>query len=168
MIDIEFNTDPNMSNEAYHAHLALGTSNLKQILKNPYAFAAGLKQEQTQAMVIGSAVHKLVLEAADFHKEFAIMPEVNLRTNEGKNLKAMFEMDNVGKTVISQKDYNLAVNCASAVRKEARDFLINGVAEQAVFADLNGVAVKCKPDYYIESLGLVIDLKVVQDASPDG
>lgn len=157
-----------MTNEEYHAHPALGSSNLKQILKNPYAFAMGLKQEQSNAMVIGSAVHKLVLEADDFLKEFAVMPECNLRTNEGKNLKAMFEMDNVGKTVMSQKDYDLAVKCAGAIRQEAEQFLVGGVAEQAFFAEIDGVQVKCKPDYYIESLGIVVDLKVVQDASPDG
>lgn len=173
MVDIDVTDEKKiysaeMTNDEYHAHPALGSSNLKQILKNPYVFAMGLKQEQTQAMVIGSAVHKLVLEADDFYKEFAIMPDFNLRTNEGKNLKAMFEMDNVGKTVIKQSDYDLAVSCAGAVRKEAEQFLVGGVAEKAFFAELEGVQVKCKPDYYIESLGIVVDLKVVQDASPDG
>ena len=73
MIDIEIEEENKMvvmSNEEYHAHQALGSSSLKQLLKSPYKFFQGIKINQTKAMVIGSTVHKLVLEPQDFDKEF--------------------------------------------------------------------------------------------------
>ena len=157
-----------MTNEEYHAHPALGSSNLKQLLKNPYAFAMGIKQEESKALDIGSAVHKLVLEPHEFNDEFAIMPDFNLRTTDGKNAKAMFEMDNVGKTVISQSDYEIVTQCANRLKEIAKPFLTGGVPEKAFFGEIDGVAVKCKPDYFIESIGLIVDLKVVKDASKNG
>lgn len=167
MVDIEI-AETEMSNEEYHAHKALGSSNLKQLLKSPYKFFNGIKINQTKAMAIGSLVHAMVLEPNEVAKLFAVMPEYNLRTNDGRFAKVEFEKENFGKTVIEKKDYELAINCANAIRNIAHPFLKDGVAERAFFGELDGVDVKCKPDFYSESMGLVVDLKVVEDASPDG
>ena len=156
-----------MSNEEYHAHPALGSSSLKQLLKSPYKFFQGIKINQTKAMVIGSTVHKLVLEPQDFDKEFIVCPKFDLRTNNGKFAKAQFEEMSEGKTIIDEVDFEVAKSCAKALLTQAKPFLSNGVAEMSFFAELDGVEVKCRPDYLIKELGIVADVKVVEDASPD-
>ena len=60
--------------------------------------------EQTPAMAFGSACHKMILEPADFGNEYAIAPQVDRRTNEGKTAWKAFCDDNQGKTVVTQGD----------------------------------------------------------------
>ena len=147
-----------MSNEEYHASSTLGASNLKDILKNPFAFARGFRMKQTQAMVIGSAVHCKVLEPHLFDQEYALKDKKSLGDALG----------GFGKTKLSADEYETVKKCTETIKEHVNMFFQNGVAEQAFFSEINGIAVKCKPDYYIESIGLVVDLKVVADASPDG
>lgn len=157
-----------MTNAEYHAHPALGSSNLKQILKNPYAFAMGIKQEQTAAMALGSAVHTLVLEPHKFEEEFAVAPEYDARTKEGKEIKAAFEASCIGKTILKSDEYERAKTCSEIAKQIAGRFFKGGVAESSFFSEFDGVAVKCRTDYYLPDLGIVVDVKTTADASPDG
>lgn len=157
-----------MSNADYHAHPALGSSNLKQILQNPYVFAMGIKQEQTAAMALGSAVHTMVLEPHKFDEEFAIAPEYDGRTKEGKEIRASFEASCIGKTILKQSDYEIANRCRDAVKSAIAPFFKSGIAEASFFSEFDGIAVKCRPDWYNSDIATIVDLKVVQDASPDG
>jgi len=157
-----------MTNAEYHAHPALGSSNLKQILKNPYAFATGIKQEQTAAMALGSAVHTLVLEPHKFGEEFAVAPEYDARTKEGKEIKAAFEASCIGKTILKADEYERAKTCSEIAKQIAGRFFKGGVAESSFFSEFDGTAVKCRPDYYLEDLGIIVDVKTTADASPDG
>jgi len=51
---------------------------------------------------------------------------------------------------------------ARNVKAIAGGLLQGGVAEQAFFSEFDGIPVKCKADYYIESAGVVIDLKTTK------
>jgi len=42
---------------------------------------------------------------------------------------------------------------------------MNGVAESSHFVDDDGLILKCRPDYYIESAGVVVDIKTIADCS---
>lgn len=158
-----------MTNSEYHAHPALGSSGVKSILKNPYSYLH--PQEMTgKNLDIGSAIHKLILEPHDFEKEFAVAPSVDRRTKAGKEAWAEFVGASVGKTVLAAEDYETAKGAAESVlyHPEAQFLLSDGVAESSHFADLDGVACKCRPDYYRERDGIVVDVKSTEDASPDG
>lgn len=157
-----------LSNEDYHAHKALGSSGVKQLLDNPHVFLAGIKRPQTDAMRMGSAVHKLVLEHNEFHDEYVVAPEFNARTNEGKALRAKFEQMHAGKTALKADEYATALKCKEAVDAVIHPFMKTGKAEQSFFAKMDDIDVKCRPDWYNEDLGIIVDLKVVQDASADG
>lgn len=158
-----------MTNDDYHAHEALGSSNLKDILKNPYAFSQGIRKEQTPAMIMGSAIHCMILEPHLFDQDYAVSPQYDGRTKEGKAIKEAFEAQSIGKTVLRAEDHELAKNCADSIlQSKAKIFFQNGVAEKPFFSEIDGISVKCKPDYYIESMGLVVDVKKCADASPDG
>jgi len=158
-----------MTNEAYHARPELSASSIKTILKNPYEFLNPIRRE-TKNFSIGSAVHKLILEPHEFDDEFVVAPEINKRTKEGKDVWAKFEEANQNKTVLSKEDFYLCKSCSESVLQhdEAKLFLTGGVAESSHFGKLEGVSVKCRPDYYREDIGVVVDVKTTQDASPDG
>ncbi len=49
----------------------------------------------------------------------------------------------------------------------AGNLLQNGVAEESLFVEDTefGIIRKCRPDYYREDLGIVIDLKTTKDSS---
>lgn len=159
----------NMPNAEYHSHPALGSSNIKTLLKNPYEFLNPVKWDDKR-FSIGSAVHKMILEPDEFNEEFAVAPEVNKKTKAGKEAWEAFCENADGKTVLDVNDYALCRSCTDAVmsHNEAKVFLSGGAAEQSFFSEIDGVQVKCRPDYYREDIGIIADVKTCQDASPDG
>ena len=161
--------DKNMSNEDYHAKREfLSASTVKTILKNPYEFLHPKRVDST-AFSVGSATHSLILEPHKFEDEFTVAPVVDKRTKKGKNTWAAFVEKSKGKTPLSSEEYDLSKNMSDAVlaTPEIQNILTNGIAECSYFGELDGIKVKCRPDYYREDIGLIIDVKTVQDASPD-
>jgi exodeoxyribonuclease VIII len=157
-----------VTNQEYHLRGELSCSNIKTLLKNPYEYAQGIRKEPTKAMDFGSCVHKLVLEPDDFNNEFAVCPKVDLRTKEGKEIKSHFDTMNIGKTILNEEDFANAKECADVVNAIAGNFFQNGLAEQSYFSEIDGIGVRCRPDYYIPDAGVVVDIKTTADASPDG
>lgn len=158
-----------MTNEEYHSRPELSASQIKQILSNPHLYATGFKQPQSDAMALGSAIHSLVLEPHKFNDEFAVLPELNLRTNEGKAAKLLFESQAQGKTVLKADQYETAQNASlSIIRSKIAYLLQNGAVEESYFSNLHGIDVRVRPDYYREDIGVVFDVKTTQDASADG
>lgn len=158
-----------ISNEKYHAQKEfLSASTIKTLLKNPYEFLHPIRKESS-AFSVGSAVHSLILEPHKFETEFAVAPVVDKRTKDGKETWYKFEAQNKGKTLLSDTEHTLSKSMSEAVLStpEIKILLQNGVAESSYFSEINDVKVKCRPDYYREDLGLIIDVKTVQDASPD-
>ena len=163
------NTALYMSNEDYHAKREfLSASSIKTLLKNPYEFLHPIRIE-SKAFSIGSATHSLILEPQKFNDEFVVAPDINKRTKAGREEFALFEKENANKCVLSKEDYKTSKNMSDAVlaTPEVRNILQNGIAECSFFSEIDGIKVKCRPDYYREDIGLVLDVKTVQDASPD-
>ncbi|MGG7049092.1 MULTISPECIES: PD-(D/E)XK nuclease-like domain-containing protein [unclassified Campylobacter] len=161
-----------MTNKEYHARAEISKSDLDLLAKSPLHLKLKheLKREQTPSLLLGSVVHKLVLEPLDFGNEFAIEPTCDKRTKDGKAQHEQF-MQNLGdKTPISAELLATAEQIANSVNSmpETAPFLQDGKAEQAYFSEIDEVAVKCKPDFYNEKLGLIVDLKTTSDASAVG
>ena len=59
---------------------------LKKLMKSPahYKHWKDNPQEDTQALLFGRAAHKYILETYDFYNEFAVAPNCDRRTKEGK------------------------------------------------------------------------------------
>lgn len=160
-----------LTNDAYHAETEhLSSSKVKTLLDNPYLFLNPPEREESPHFAIGSATHSLVLEPHKFNEEFAIAPECDRRTKAGKEAWAAFVEASAGRTVIADKDYEIAKSMADAITHNpyAQTLLQNGIAECSFFGEIDGVKVKCRPDYYREDKGLIIDIKTTDDASPDG
>lgn len=160
-----------MTNAEYHADPAISKSDLDLINRSPsyYKYVKENPKEQTAAMLLGSAAHKLVLEPKSFDEEYAVAPIVDRRTKQGKEMWEKFITESNGKTVIDSAAYASAQLMASAVMEHpiAARLLQGGQAESSHFWEENGVKCKCRPDYLKEDIKCVIDLKTTLNASPE-
>lgn len=156
-----------MTNTEYHSRSEISSSDLKAMkggnTAKVYERIAGVtpKKEPSAPMILGSAVHKLVLEPYDFESEFAVEPSVDKRTKEGKAIIAEFAEKSAGKMILSANDYERAINCANAILNDttAKELLSGGEAEQSYFMNIEGVACRVRPDYFNPCTGKIIDIK---------
>lgn len=163
-----------MTNKDYHAHSAISKSDIDLFLQSPKKFAlkkAGkLAGDDSPALLLGSAVHKLILEPNDFESEFITEPRIDKRSKEGKAAYSDFLELAFGKNILSPMLYEQAKAMAKAVlgNKTAGKFIKDGFAERSFFSSYNGQEIKCRPDYYNQKLGLVVDVKTSANASEFG
>lgn len=163
-----------MTNNEYHSRAEISKSDLDLLAKSPYLLKlkkdGKYQSEATPSQILGSAVHKLVLEKDDFINEFAIEPNCDKRTKDGKAEFEKFQSENQGKTILKADIFETAKIISECVlnMQSTANFLKYGKAEQSYFGEIDGVKVKCRPDFYNEKLGLIIDLKTTSDASPSG
>ena len=157
-----------LSNEEYHKHEAVGSTNLKHLLRSPahYMTAKLCPPEQTPAMLLGSAIHTLILEPKLFNKEYVVMPEFS--GTGSRAAKEDWLLKNHGKTALKPDQAATAELVAKAVAKHktASKLLSLGHAEEAyMWRDADtGILCKCKPDFLREG-HIIVDVKSTQDAS---
>ena len=154
-----------MNEREYHAHHALGSSDIKQLLTNPHGF----RQEKTsnKAQELGSLVHKLILEPEEFASSYYVLENIDRRTKEGKEkyIRALAEAEAENKEIIDIATYNQGKEIAEAFKNTSvAKLLSEGVAENCAFSEIDGVAVKCRPDYFRADKNIIIDLKTTSIA----
>ncbi|MBR8461508.1 PD-(D/E)XK nuclease-like domain-containing protein [Campylobacter sp. faydin G-140] len=160
-----------MNIKSYHSRPEISKSDLDLLAKSPYHFKHKAEfKDESKALVLGSAVHKLVLEPLDFKNEFIIEPICDKRTKDGRAIYEKFKNEANDRYILTPSEYELALNMAKSVldMKQTGAFLRDGLSEQSYFSTIDDVAVRCRPDFYNEKLGLVIDLKTTSDASASG
>ena len=138
-----------MNEREYNQAEGIRRSDLWKMEESPEKFKWNLDHpaEKTPALTFGSACHKLVLEPNTFNEEYAVAPNVDKRTKEGKEAWAKFVADNEGKDVISIDDYNTMSEMAKAINAcPLADKLINGkgATEQSYFWTDPETKEKCK------------------------
>lgn len=142
------------SNAEYHGDLtAISKSRLAKISVCPQYFkwCEENPQEQSEEMIVGSAFHKLVLEPNTFDKEFAIMPNINRRTNAGKQEYEEFMQLANGKQVITQEQYETICGMRDSIMSNQYAVqLLKGVHEQSMYGvdELTSERIKTRPDCY--------------------
>lgn len=155
-----------LSNQDYHAlHGFWSSTQLKYLYDySPKHFKAKYIDQppemapQTKDQLLGSLVHCLVLEPDNFSNLFCIMPELNLRTNAGKEAKAQFLGENSSKTPITKAMYEHACLMSESVLVSAPDILsATPDKEISLFWDcpFSGLPLKAKldglgPDHLLE------------------
>lgn len=158
-----------MTNAEYHAAPGISSSNLRYLEESVLHLEnKNLFNISTDSMEFGTLVHAMTLEPDSVEKEYAIAPKYDGRTKEGKAIKDEFVKNNVGKIVVSQEDFDMASVMANNIKVIAGNLLKNGEPESSFFAEDNGLLLKCRPDYYIPKLGLIIDVKTIADISEFG
>jgi exodeoxyribonuclease VIII len=110
----------------YRAMEGLNQSYLKKVYTHgvPHAENQRLNpMEKTPALVMGSLFHTLVLEEDQFNNRYAVLPDLDRRTKEGKLLYAEFEAASGGKDLIKEADLNTAMR----MRDSAAPLMYEGV-----------------------------------------
>lgn len=155
-----------MTQEEYRAYPAISRSDLFKLKKSPlhYKYATEHHEEPTPALNFGSAAHKFILEREDFDTEFAIAPNVDKRTKEGKAIFAEFQEKAEGKTVISIDDFEKIKEMAKAVEEHPiASELIKGQHEVSLFwtDEQTGEECKVRPDCIHDGDGkaIIVDYK---------
>lgn len=132
-----------LNNNHYHSLKSYwSSSDLKYMHANsPAHFKAKYfdkiieQSEPTEAMVLGSLVHCLLLTPKEFEHDFFIMPDFNFRTNEGKAAKQALLAQHQGKAAITNELLAKAdTMCASAMKNpQAVKLLEDGHKEASFF-----------------------------------
>ena len=185
---------PDMSNEEYQASDAESKSRLDTMEDAPIHYWAKYidperePEEKTEALIVGDAVHKAILEPDLIVKHFVAVPDDAPKRPSSAQWKAEkpspasvsamqwwtgFNAEHDGKIVLSAEQFKTVMRTRdSAYRDPLTRGLMNlpGVAEQSYFAvdPETGLQVKCRPDWMVLDSGLIVDVKTTEDASPEG
>ena len=165
-----------LTSHQYHQELPhFGRSQLVMALRSPAHLKASLEHPKTvtEAMQLGTAIHTAVLEPELMEEEIAFLPgNLNRRTNAGKEEYATFMEEHAGMTILPDASKQLVSDVAAAVRScpAAQLFLGQGDAIREgsyLWRDeKTGLPLKCRPDLYLPSKKIVVDLKTTTDARP--
>ena len=157
-----------LSNERYHAQHGISSSAVKTVCKKSIAHWKGEKRTATPAMMMGTAVHSLLLEE---DRDLVIKGP---KTKQSKAFAEQKEALKDEQVLLTEVEYNTAhciakgalanPACKAALRHKDR------VNESSIFETCprSGLILKTRPDLLIESEETVFDLKTTIDASPTG
>ena len=158
-------------NKEYRAREGISSTELKKIMKSPmhYKYWKDNPDEtDTSSLLFGRASHKYVLETYDFYEEFAVAPNVDRRTKEGKSEWLLFQDQNEGKDIITQEQFEqIDAMRNSAYATPFVSKLLSGEKELSFWGidEETGLTIKCRPDCITEWNGkhILIDYKTAQD-----
>jgi len=165
-----------MKDADYRNAQGLSKSMLTHFMRSPAHYQQAIKtpMEPTKAMNFGTAFHAEMLM---HHPEsfYAIQPEADGRTKEGKAIKEKFALENEGKTIISQDEGEMIKGMRDSIMEHslASSIIENrGLSEFSMFAKLNitgsDILLKGRFDAFNEDTGIIMDIKTCEDASPAG
>ena len=158
--------------EEYHSIAAVSNSYLQRLKRIPAA--AKVEQEDNEAFLFGRAFHCLLLEGSGiFYSLFAIAPDIDKRTKDGKENWRVFCAENVGKGIITAGQYEAMAGMIASVNEHpfAARVLLEGLSEQSCFwtDKETGLYCKCRPDRVPSGgHGVILDVKTTRDATQHG
>lgn len=165
-----------MTEREYRQIQGVRRSALWKISESPQKFhwAESNPEPPTPAMIFGTMVHKLLLEPESFPDEFAVVPDCDRRTKEGKAIYEAFMQSLEGHdvTLVSSEDYQTALAMVEAAKASPYvERLLVGEHEKAIVwaDDLTGETCKSRLDSLGDVNGkpLIVDYKTTTDASTD-
>jgi len=155
-----------LTNEQYRDRDAISASDVKAAAKS-LAHWKGSERKETTAFDLGTAYHELVLEP---HKGRVVRGPENRR---GKAWSDEYDACAAkGNLLITSGEYDTADMMAKSAMQHSRVArLINdkeAMIEQSIFATCpeTGLNLKTRPDCYVRSEQLCLDLKSTIDAGP--
>lgn len=162
-----------MSNAEYRQREGLSSSDIKRMMKSmatwKYYKDNPQEDQDTPALKFGRAYHKICLEPYDFENEFAIVPKIDKRSKEGKELYAKFLAENGNKELIDEEMYQKLTEMRDVLYKTPLvKELIVGEHEKSFFwvDKQTGIPCKFRADSFgkFKGQGIIVDLKTVADA----
>ena len=161
-----------IDNAEYHSSAGISRSVLMEFRRSPYHYQHKYLVDSshsmpTPAMIMGNLVHTMVLEPHKFDSEFVMRPEMDRRTNAGKQAFNAFTMTLAGRQSVTYEQVAEADAIQKAVMAQpmCEALLMDCKIEQSIYFthDATGLQAKSRPDAWNGSL--VIDLKTSADAS---
>lgn len=167
----------NLNNNVYHSLGKYWSSTYLKYMhryspahfENHYISSKDVTDEPTKDMILGSLVHCMILEPKSFETDFFKMPDLNLRTNEGKATKQQLLVENIGRLAITDEMLFKAQCMRESVlaNPKARALLEPGRKEASYFwtCPFSGLNFKAKLD---QSSSLhFVELKTTRSAGMD-
>jgi exodeoxyribonuclease VIII len=140
-----------MPNDVYHSRPEISSSQIKNLLDEQSVIK---NLDETESIRIGTLGHEAILEP-DKYKKTKLEDEnytVIYKSGCTRTIERSL-IDNIYQSYIK-----------SSIPKLGK----NGIAESSIFGEIDGVKSRCRPDLHIPEKKIVIDLKITNDASPDG
>lgn len=125
--------------------------------------------KQSKAKAMGSLVHCLTLTPNEFEKEFFIMPDLNLRTNDGKAMKEELLLKHAGKIAITDEQLAEAHLMRESIMRnpKARAILEPGLKEVSYFWECPFSQLKMRAKLDQSSSGHFTELKTTCEVGPE-
>jgi hypothetical protein len=147
--------------------------------------------------VAGKAAWDCFEQKANINDLYIVKPEINRKTNEGKKQWEAFLVEANGRNQIAEEDYRtaeaflgalnanfgkvfvkhdeivLAADCCEALHQhtEFSEFMeatwSDRITEQRIDFAIEGIEMRCKPDYLALTASVIIDVKTTTDANPE-
>lgn len=135
------------------------------------------KFEPTPSMKFGSMVHCAILEPDEFESTYYVLPSSDLRPEQDKNMNSkinqLWKAEQValagGREVVEAKDYDTARRIGDSIRKsDVASSLLEKCHgfEVGIEWEYKGFKWRGKMDGDGRRNGIIMDLKVLADASP--
>lgn len=161
------------TNEEYHASKAISRSNLCDFKRSPLHYwwyklsGQAEKTPPTPAMIFGELLHTVVLEPHKLVDGYRMAPQVDRRTNAGKEAYKAFEESLGVKKVITENDYTLACDMAENVINDeiASRILHKAKIEHSIYFEHKKTGLQCKVRPDIWQNQIVGDLKTTMSAA---
>ena len=162
-----------ISNAEYRKMDGVSSTELKQLMKSPAHYRYWKDNADdlcTPSLLFGRSAHKYILETYDFYTEFAVAPNCDRRTKEGKETWNKFVAESDGKDVITQEQFEQIEEMRKVML--ATPFvskLINGEHEISYFwvDEDTGLECKVRPDSINHKLKIVVDYKTCDNAETE-
>lgn len=137
-----------------------------------------LDDEETPALLFGQAFHCALLEPERFEEEYAVEPEFGdiRKTDEtskddakaNKTRRDEWREEHIDSALIAADDATAIAGMVASIRRHplASKMIRDGVSELTLkWTDPEtGLTCKSRLDYYVESLGMIVDAKSTIDA----
>ncbi len=162
-----------LTNEQYHASEGLSRSKLWTFKQLPakfwYEYMSGqyVRPNDTEAFILGDLVHTLVLEPHLFDDRYALIPEIDRRTKQGKIDYEDLLIQSAGKSCVKPDILSLGTQMAKSLNSNSTvcDLLRDAKMEKSIYwkHEATGLICKARPDVWQGRI--VSDLKTTVDAS---
>jgi exodeoxyribonuclease VIII len=147
----------------------LSYSSIKEFAKSPrhYINYINAKREPSKEMNFGSMVHALLMYPGVFNETFAVCPDIDRRTKEGKQAWESFQSSAEGKLVVSESDMSEANSIVDMALSKVQ---VKPAVEQCHTFELefrtevNGLPFRG----FVDGLSndYILEVKTMSDASP--
>ena len=147
----------------------LSYSSIKEFAKSPrhYINYINAKREPSKEMNMGSLIHALLLYPSQINEQFAVAPDVDKRTKDGKAAWEQFLSTSDGKIAITESELNEANSIVDIAlsNKEISNIISQCTAfEQEFRCDVQGLPFRGFVDGIANDF--ILEVKTMSDASP--